>query len=77
MSLLCSKCGCTLGTLDQFCGACNVDLEEKAKAAMAFAVRSIAKPCPECYYGVPPTAVATTGVPLAIASNTTLGRPSL
>ena len=56
MSIICSKCGCTLGTLDQFCGTCSADLEEKAKAAMAFAVRIIAKPCPECHYGAPPAA---------------------
>ena len=56
MSVLCYKCGCTLGTLDQFCGACNADLEDKATAAMAFAMRIIAKPCPECYHGAPPAA---------------------
>ncbi len=54
MSVLCYKCGCTLGTLDQFCTSCNADLEEKAKAAMAFAARIIAVPCPECHYGAPP-----------------------
>ncbi len=56
MSVLCYKCGCTLGTLDQFCSSCSADLEDKAKAAMAFAARIVAKPCPECHYGAPPAA---------------------
>ncbi len=57
MSVVCSKCGCMLGTLDQFCTACNADLEEKAAAAAALATRVIAKPCPECHYGSPAAAV--------------------
>ena len=56
MSTICSKCGCMLGTLDQFCTACNVNLDQKATAAMALATRVIAKPCPECHYGSPPAA---------------------
>ncbi len=56
MSIICSKCGCTLGTLDQFCTACNADLEEKTAAATALAARVSAKPCPECHYGSPPAA---------------------
>jgi uncharacterized RDD family membrane protein YckC len=56
MSVLCYKCGCTLGTLDQLCTACNTDLEEKSQEAMAFAAGVIAKPCPECQYGAPPEA---------------------
>lgn len=56
MSVLCYKCGCTLGTLDQFCAGCNADLEDKAQAAMAFAASIVAKPCPECHYGAPPAA---------------------
>ncbi len=56
MSILCSKCGCTLGTLDQFCTACNADLDEKETAATAVATRVVAKPCPECHYGSPPAA---------------------
>ncbi len=56
MSTLCYNCGCILGTLDQFCADCNDSLEEKAKAAMAFATRVIAKPCPECHTGAAPAA---------------------
>ncbi len=56
MSILCNKCGCTLGTLDQTCSACEAKLEEKAKAEMASVVRIVAKPCPECHYGAPQTA---------------------
>lgn len=56
MSVICSKCGCVLGTLDQLCTACSVDVEDKATAAAAVATRVIAKPCPECHYGSPPTA---------------------
>ena len=57
MSVLCYNCGCTLGTLDQFCGVCDVKLEDKATAAMSFAMRVIAKPCPECQLGAPPAAM--------------------
>jgi uncharacterized RDD family membrane protein YckC/ribosomal protein L40E len=56
MSILCNKCGCTLGTLEQTCSACEAKLEEKAKAEMASVVRIVAKPCPECHHGAPPTA---------------------
>lgn len=56
MSVVCYKCGCTLGGLEQFCSSCSADLEEKAEAAMAFAARVIAKACPECHFGSPPAA---------------------
>lgn len=56
MSVLCYKCGCTLGTLDQFCQQCSAAMEEKAESAMAFASRIIAKPCPECHNGAAPAA---------------------
>ncbi|HEY5624889.1 MAG TPA: RDD family protein [Dehalococcoidia bacterium] len=56
MSIICYNCGCTLGTLDQFCTTCDADIEEKAQTAMAFAEQMIAKPCPECHYGAPPAA---------------------
>ena len=56
MSIICSKCGCMLGTLDQFCTACNADIEEKETVATALAARIIAKACPECHYGAPPAA---------------------
>lgn len=57
MSIVCYSCGCTLGTLDQYCTDCSADLEEKASDAMSGAERMIAKPCPECRYGSPPGAV--------------------
>jgi uncharacterized RDD family membrane protein YckC len=56
MSVLCYKCGSTLGTLDQFCQSCSDEIEERAQSAMAFAARIIAKPCPECHHGAAPAA---------------------
>lgn len=56
MSVLCYKCGCTLGDLDQFCQQCNAEIEKKSEAAMTFAAKIIAKPCPECMRGNAPSA---------------------
>jgi len=56
MSVLCYKCGCTLGVLDQFCKSCSTDIETKADAALAFAAKIISKPCPECLHGAAPNA---------------------
>ncbi|HUF54573.1 MAG TPA: RDD family protein [Dehalococcoidia bacterium] len=56
MSVLCYKCGCTLGELDQYCQQCNTEIEMKAEAATAFAAKIIAKPCPECMRGASPNA---------------------
>ncbi|MEX0683963.1 MAG: RDD family protein [Dehalococcoidia bacterium] len=54
MSVLCYKCGCTLGSLAQFCGSCNAELERKSATATAFAAQIISKPCPECHHGTEP-----------------------
>jgi uncharacterized RDD family membrane protein YckC len=56
MSVLCYKCGCTLGDLDQFCQQCNTEIEKKAEASISFAAKIIAKPCPECMRGNAPNA---------------------
>jgi uncharacterized RDD family membrane protein YckC len=61
MSVLCYKCGCTLGELDQFCQQCNTENQKKAEAAMAFAVKVIARPCPECMRGASPNASHCSG----------------